>query len=458
MKPARLSTCLKAAAIVGGLITLFPTNVSAQITTGAPGLSALVPVGPFIVRFDEDGHATIAVNGGAATILTGTLAPDPTVPAGAGQQLALTYMLPEPVVAGDVSFAEVAGAAPSDWLRFTDNAGNLTGATGAGPRMLFYSDVELGETNASLADTRLSDEPRVGKHARAARSGLGGKQRVRLSARGSRTRTITSTSGSATRSPNRRPMRSCWPASGRSVWLLGAGSNAKSSVDPRRASGCGSTTRDRLQTGPGPVLLSGSGLAFATGGDAVGPLRRPAPLQRRPSPSISSVRRTSPWRVHFFLSSEAVVLLAGLADRAPARRRRAVPRGVRPATNSFTLLRGTGSESGAERRASRTGSASARQAGGQQSVPGSAPAERRRRCARRARVPAVDAPMARARRVAEHDRPSSFAQSTMATLPGLPQTDEPEPDALPVEPDDGTTIAGCARPSLATCRSTRRRA
>ena len=30
----------------------------------------------------------------------------------------------------------------------------------------------------------------------------------------------------------------------------------------------------------------------------------------------------------------------------------------------------------------------------------------------------------------------------MATLPGMPQTDEPEPDALPVEPDDGTTIPG----------------
>ncbi len=28
----------------------------------------------------------------------------------------------------------------------------------------------------------------------------------------------------------------------------------------------------------------------------------------------------------------------------------------------------------------------------------------------------------------------------MATLPGLPQTDEPEPDALPVEPDDGSGI------------------
>ncbi len=28
----------------------------------------------------------------------------------------------------------------------------------------------------------------------------------------------------------------------------------------------------------------------------------------------------------------------------------------------------------------------------------------------------------------------------MATLPGLPQTDEPEPDALPVEPDGGTSL------------------
>lgn len=30
----------------------------------------------------------------------------------------------------------------------------------------------------------------------------------------------------------------------------------------------------------------------------------------------------------------------------------------------------------------------------------------------------------------------------MATLPGLPQTDEPEPDALPVEPNDGTGSPG----------------
>lgn len=30
----------------------------------------------------------------------------------------------------------------------------------------------------------------------------------------------------------------------------------------------------------------------------------------------------------------------------------------------------------------------------------------------------------------------------MATLPGLPKDDEPEPDALPVEPDDGTGDLG----------------
>jgi hypothetical protein len=37
---------------------------------------------------------------------------------------------------------------------------------------------------------------------------------------------------------------------------------------------------------------------------------------------------------------------------------------------------------------------------------------------------------------------SPETQNPMATLPGLPQTDEPEPDALPVEPDDGTSLPG----------------
>lgn len=153
MKPRGIPI-LRMTAIVGSLLAALPMGAAAQ-TAPAPGLSALTPAGPFLVRFDENGNATIQVNGGPVTVLTGALAPDPTTPAGVGQTLALTFMLPEPVVAGDVSFAEVAGAPASDWLRFTDTAGHLNGATGAGTRMLFYSDVELGETGPDLADRGL---------------------------------------------------------------------------------------------------------------------------------------------------------------------------------------------------------------------------------------------------------------------------------------------------------------
>jgi hypothetical protein len=150
MKSSRLSTCVRAAAVVGSLIALFSTNVSAQITTGAPGLSALVPTGPFIVRFDEDGHATIAANGGCHH-------PDRHARAGphgarwSGSQLALTFMLPSRLL--PATFPSPRSPA---LRRVTGSASRTTrksqGATGAGPRMLFYSDVELGETNASLAD------------------------------------------------------------------------------------------------------------------------------------------------------------------------------------------------------------------------------------------------------------------------------------------------------------------
>ena len=150
MNPRR-TPILRMTAIVGSLLAALPFGAAAQ-TTPAPGLSALSPPGPFLVRFDENGHATIQVNGGAVTTLTGVLAADPSVPASVGQQLALTFMLPEPVVAGDVSFAEAAGGPASDWLRFTDTAGHLTGATGTGTRMLFYSDIEAGETSPDLAD------------------------------------------------------------------------------------------------------------------------------------------------------------------------------------------------------------------------------------------------------------------------------------------------------------------
>jgi hypothetical protein len=151
MKRARVSTSLISAAVAAALAAL-ASQANAQVVP-APGLSALNPAGPFLVRFDENGNATISINGGPATTLVGALMADPAAPNVAGGPLALTFTLPEPVISGDVSFSEVTGGPASDWLRFTDAAGHISGvATGAGPRMLFYSDIELGETGRSIAD------------------------------------------------------------------------------------------------------------------------------------------------------------------------------------------------------------------------------------------------------------------------------------------------------------------
>lgn len=150
VKTFRNLSFLLSALIFGGLAVAVPANVMAQQQL-APGLSALTPVGPFLLRFDENGNATITVGAGQPTTLPGLVLPDPTSPVGAAPLFALTYMLPEPVIAGDVSFAEPGGGI-SDWLRFTDAAGHLTGATTASPRMLFYSDLEPNETNPDLAD------------------------------------------------------------------------------------------------------------------------------------------------------------------------------------------------------------------------------------------------------------------------------------------------------------------
>jgi hypothetical protein len=145
----KISKSLLSAALIGSLAVAVSTDAGAA---EAPGLSALTPVGPFLFTFNENGQGTIAINGGPAITLNGVLAVDPSVPAGPGQQLALTFMLPEPVVTGDVSFAEPTGGI-SDWIRFTDGAGTISGAaTGTGPRMLYYSDFETGP-NAELADT-----------------------------------------------------------------------------------------------------------------------------------------------------------------------------------------------------------------------------------------------------------------------------------------------------------------
>jgi hypothetical protein len=147
----RIELYLVCTILVCGLALCLSPTAQADFLP-APGLSALDPPGPFILRFNENGTATIQVGSGPVMSLPGTLMLDPTAPAGSGA-MALTYLLPEPVVSGTVSFTEPGGGI-SDWLRFTDAAGTVSGAaTGAGPRMIFYSDLpETGETH-DLADT-----------------------------------------------------------------------------------------------------------------------------------------------------------------------------------------------------------------------------------------------------------------------------------------------------------------
>ena len=123
---------------------------SCTINCGIEGVAADV----MLLHFDENGHGTIAENGGPTRPLSGVLAADPSSPNGGGVPV-LTYFLPEPVISGTACFSEPGGGgAQSDCLRFTDNTGVINGGvTGAGSRMIYYSDFELGEPNTDLADT-----------------------------------------------------------------------------------------------------------------------------------------------------------------------------------------------------------------------------------------------------------------------------------------------------------------
>jgi hypothetical protein len=122
---------------------------------GIPSSSSLQsisdPFDPFLVMFDETGKGMISQNGGPFTPLIGTLILDPTQPVGGGAMV-LAFALPEPVITGTVSFTEPGGGV-SDWLRFTNAAGVVNGASsGPGALMLFYSDLPESGEAPLLAD------------------------------------------------------------------------------------------------------------------------------------------------------------------------------------------------------------------------------------------------------------------------------------------------------------------
>jgi hypothetical protein len=133
----RIGLYLVCTILVGGLaLGLSPT---AQAATDS-----------FILRFDENGNGSISQNGGTFMPLLGSLMQDPTATT---MSMVLTYMLPEAVTSGTVSFTEPGATSPSDWLRFTDSAGTVNGdGTGAGSRMIFYSDLPEPGESRDLAD------------------------------------------------------------------------------------------------------------------------------------------------------------------------------------------------------------------------------------------------------------------------------------------------------------------
>jgi|HubBroStandDraft_6_1064221.scaffolds.fasta_scaffold326045_1 hypothetical protein len=140
-------------------IALSP-SVQAAVALPEPGACTPFPActgtgtgdDPFVVSFNENGKAEISVNGGPVMTLTGTLMRDPT--GGPGGAPVLTYLLPEAVITGDAIFREPGVASASDVLRFTDAAGRIGGGvSGAGVRMIFYSDLETGEVTPAMADT-----------------------------------------------------------------------------------------------------------------------------------------------------------------------------------------------------------------------------------------------------------------------------------------------------------------
>jgi hypothetical protein len=121
------------------------------ILTAAASQGAIAPVSVGInISFDENGNGSwqSAVGGG-------TLDHGMGIPIGAGtsdQYDTLYYELPGIVVVGDLVLYEPTTGQVSDVLRFVNSYNPTTGPKG---RVYVYSDMEAGETNPELADTRI---------------------------------------------------------------------------------------------------------------------------------------------------------------------------------------------------------------------------------------------------------------------------------------------------------------
>ena len=142
---------IRSIGLAGLLLGGFAANAGADGISLLPGtpfsLLSVTDDDPFTVTFDENGHAMASVNGGPSVPLPFVVGANPSNPV--GFPLTLIYTLPQPVVTGNVTFAEPGGGV-SDALRFTNATGDVSGTVG-GTLMIFYSDIDASALD--LADT-----------------------------------------------------------------------------------------------------------------------------------------------------------------------------------------------------------------------------------------------------------------------------------------------------------------
>ena len=133
-----------AAAVLATIGVVSRAHAVAVALPGTPEPSISAALDPFRMTFDENGRAFIQI------FSDGSYGPRTVLRPIRGASF-LTWDLPQPVVPGDVSFAEPPNTACtgpsdcSDGLRFTNVNGVST--------MSFFSDIELGDPHPALADT-----------------------------------------------------------------------------------------------------------------------------------------------------------------------------------------------------------------------------------------------------------------------------------------------------------------
>ena len=134
---------------MGGKLLLGIGLFVAFVGSGSQASASPVAAGPRVI-VDENGHGVFIDSSGTKS----SLPLDTTVPGAP-----LVYDLPFLVSIGDVVLTEggvnpaTNQAIPSDVIRF---ANHDTGTANAGGQLIFYSDLESGETTHDLADIDLS--------------------------------------------------------------------------------------------------------------------------------------------------------------------------------------------------------------------------------------------------------------------------------------------------------------